>query len=111
MKTSTHQREHETSRPWQPVGLWSPMLIGAAALALVASTASLSLAADLSPQEAQKIGVDAFIYGYSLITSDITEAAFTNVQAPSVETCAVEPVRQSAEVPSGGLSWCYGSER
>jgi hypothetical protein len=31
----------------------------AAASALVASTASLSLAADLSPQEAQKIGVDA----------------------------------------------------
>jgi len=76
MKTSTHQREHETSRPWQPVGLWSPMLVGAAALALVASTASLSLAADLSPQEAQKIGVDAFIYGYSLITSDITELDF-----------------------------------
>jgi len=39
------------------------MLVGAAALALVASTASLSLAADLSPQEAQKIGVDAYIYG------------------------------------------------
>jgi hypothetical protein len=98
MKTSTHQREHETSRPWQPVGVWSRMLIGAAASALVASTAALSLAADLSPQEAQKIGVDAFIYGYSLITSDITEKAFINTIAPNPETFQA-PLNQFVSLP------------
>lgn len=43
-------------------------------------------AASLSPDEARKIATDAYIYGYALITSDVTGAAFTNVKAPEPRT-------------------------
>ena len=43
-------------------------------------------AASLSPDEARQIATDAYIYGYSLITSDVTGAAFTNVKAPDPRT-------------------------
>lgn len=57
-----------------------------------------SLAGDLSPQEAQNIGVDAYIYGYSLITSDVTEASFTNVKAPDPSTLQA-PLNQFVSLP------------
>jgi hypothetical protein len=55
-------------------------------------------AAELSPQEAKNIGVDAYIYGYSLLTSDITGRAFTNVAAPSPATLQA-PINQFVSVP------------
>lgn len=38
-------------------------------------------AGTLSAQEAKQIAIDAYIYGYSLITSDVTQKAFTNTTA------------------------------
>src|SRR5271163_4947146 len=98
MKTSAHSGEVETSTPRRPLGLWSRMLIGAAASAVVVSTASLSLAAELSPQEAETIAIDAYIYGYSLITSDVTEKAFTNTIGPNPETFQA-PLNQFVNIP------------
>jgi hypothetical protein len=74
------------------------MLIGAAASVVVMSTASLGLAAELSPQEAKKIAVDAYIYGYALMTSDVTERAFINTTAPNPETFQA-PLNQFVNIP------------
>jgi hypothetical protein len=40
-------------------------------------------AQSLSPMEAQQIAEDAYIYGYSLITTDVTRVQMSNV--PKVE--------------------------
>jgi hypothetical protein len=66
--------------------------------ALVGFTAVPSVADDLSPQAAQKIGVDAYIYGYSLITSDLTRAAFINVKGPDPRTFQA-PLNQFVSLP------------
>jgi hypothetical protein len=55
-------------------------------------------AADLSPQEAKKIAVDAYIYGYSLMTSDVTEKAFINTVVPNPETFQA-PLNQFVSLP------------
>jgi hypothetical protein len=60
----------------------SSVVIATALLTTLVSTQ----AAELSPQEAKKIAIDAYIYGYALMTSDVTEKAFTNTVAPSPET-------------------------
>ena len=57
-----------------------------------------SLAAEPSPQEAKKIAVDAYIYGYALMTSDVTEKAFINTAAPSPETFQA-PLNQFVSIP------------
>jgi hypothetical protein len=98
MKNSVQTGEFGTSTPRRPLGLWSCMLIGAAASALIVSTASLSLAAELSPQEAKKIAVDAYIYGYALMTSEVTEKAFINSTAPNPATFQA-PVNQFVNIP------------
>ncbi len=74
--------------------LLSSLTVASVLLATLASTQ----AADLSPQEAMKIAVDAYIYGYSLMTSDVTEKAFTNTTAPSPETFQA-PINQFVSIP------------
>ena len=77
-------------------GLSLPISAGLAEL--VGFTASTSMAAELTPDEAQKIGIAAYIYGYSLITSDVTEAAFINVKAPDPKTFQA-PLNQFVSLP------------
>ena len=48
------------------------------ALALLMGTPSLR-AAELAPAEAQQIAVEAYIYGYSLVSMDVTRRLMTNV--------------------------------
>jgi hypothetical protein len=55
-------------------------------------------AADLSPQEAKKIAIDAYVYGYALMTSDVTEKAFVNTTAPNPETFQA-PLNQFVSLP------------
>jgi hypothetical protein len=74
------------------------LLIAAAVAALVGFTPMPSVADDPTPQEAQKIGVNAYIYGYSLITSDVTGAAFINVKAPDPRTFQA-PLNQFVSLP------------
>jgi len=57
-----------------------------------------SLAADPTPEEAKQIGVDAYIYGYSLMTSDVTEKAFINTIAPNPQTFQA-PINQLVNIP------------
>jgi hypothetical protein len=69
-----------------------------AAAALMFVSAAPAWAADaLTPQETQRIAVDAYVYGYALITSDMTEKAFTNVVAPSPATLQA-PINQLVSV-------------
>jgi hypothetical protein len=98
MKPSAHFGDVEISQPRRLLGLWSRMLIGAAASAVVVSTASLGLAAELSPQEVKKIAIDAYIYGYALMTSEVTEKAFINTTAPNPETFQA-PANQFVNIP------------
>lgn len=47
--------------------------------ALVACTAHTKSAPTLTPDEVQQIAVDAYIYGYSLVTTDVTRMQMSNV--------------------------------
>jgi hypothetical protein len=81
------------------LGLRSRMLIGATTAAALVGWATVpSFAADLTPQEAKQIGVDAYIYGYSLMTSDVTEKAFVNTTAPSPQAFQA-PLNQLVNIP------------
>lgn len=55
-------------------------------------------AAVLTPAQAQKIATDAYIYGYSLVTTEITRMAFTNVTEPDVKTLQA-PINQFVNQP------------
>jgi hypothetical protein len=62
------------------------------------NTQQTGSAAALSPQDAKKIALDAYIYGYPLVTSDITGKAFTNIVAPSPATFQA-PLNQFVSLP------------
>ncbi len=65
-----------------------------------AQTSSPTAAAGATAQQDfGKIGVEAYIYGYSLITSEITRRAFTNVAAPSPKTLQA-PMGQVVSQPA-----------
>jgi hypothetical protein len=57
-----------------------------------------ALAAALTPREAKRIAIDSYIYGYALITSDVTERAFINTTAPNPETFQA-PINQLVNIP------------
>ena len=58
-----------------------------------------SHAADpLTAKEAAEIAQEAYIYGYLLITSDVTRAAFINVKAPDPKTFQA-PLNQFVSLP------------
>jgi hypothetical protein len=50
-----------------------------AAVAALAMTGGGAWAAGMTPDEAQKIAIDAYVYGYSLVTTDITRLQMSNV--------------------------------
>src|SRR5580698_6281822 len=74
--------------------LLSAFAIASALLTTLVSTK----AAELSPQEAKKIAVDAYIYGYVFKTSAATEKAFINTTAPNPETFQAPP-NQFVNIP------------
>lgn len=77
------------------VGVLIPIFL--AQIALGGSAGAQKMAA-LSADEAQKIAVNAYIYGYALITSDVTKGAFTNVTAPDPQTLQA-PINQFVSLP------------
>jgi hypothetical protein len=79
-------------------GLPIRLSTAAAVAAMAGFTAAPSVADDLGPQDAQKIGIDAYIYGYALITSDVTREAFVNVKAPDPRTFQA-PLNQFISLP------------
>lgn len=61
------------SRHW-----FSTLMIFAASLGTFATCAAPARA-ELTPAEAKQIAIDAYIYGYSLITTEVTRVQMTNV--------------------------------
>ena len=59
------------------------VLLVLVSLFLLAGSGSAQETENLTPEEAQDIAVDAYIYGYSLITTDVTRVQMSNV--PKVE--------------------------
>ena len=59
------------------------MLLVLVSLFLLAGSGSAQETENLTPEEAQDIAVDAYIYGYSLISTDVTRVQMSNV--PKVE--------------------------
>src|SRR5208283_3883180 len=53
--------------------------LAATSAGTLALTARHGIAASLSPEEAQQIALDAYIYGYSLVTTDVTRVDMSNV--------------------------------
>jgi hypothetical protein len=68
------------------------------ALKLNSGVVAGAVAADLTPREAKQTGIDAYIYGYSLITSDVTQRAFVNTTAPNPQTFQA-PINQLVSIP------------
>ena len=62
------------------------MLLVLVFLFLLTGSGSAQETENLTPEEAQDIAVDAYIYGYSLITTGVTRVQMSNV--PKVEELA-----------------------
>src|SRR6185369_13973509 len=74
-------------------------LVGATlAVSFIASfgTSQPTNAQSITPAEAQQIATDAYVYGYSLITTDVTRVQMSNV--PKVEGFN-SPLGQFVNVP------------
>ncbi|HEU4437915.1 MAG TPA: DUF1254 domain-containing protein, partial [Methylomirabilota bacterium] len=72
---------------------------GIASLATILAfsvAASGAMAQAVSPQEAVEIATDAYVYGYSLITTEVTRVQMSNI--PKVETLRA-PMNAFANVP------------
>lgn len=76
---------HALSRRTVTALLGGAPLLGAG-LARAPARSAPSQAEALTPEDAQKIAIDAYVYGYALMTSEITRRAFVNVTAPSPRT-------------------------
>ncbi|AIE74916.1 MULTISPECIES: DUF1254 domain-containing protein [unclassified Synechocystis] len=60
---------------------------------------TVAKAATLTPEEAQKIAIQAYTYGYSLVTTEITRLAFTNTTKPNPATLQA-PLNQIVNQPA-----------
>jgi hypothetical protein len=75
------------------------IIAAAAAVLLVTVASPISATPALSSAQAQKDAVDAYIYGYSLVTTELTRMATTNTVTASAETMQA-PLNQVVNVPS-----------
>lgn len=73
------------------------MALGGLTALAATSTSVPAFAAPLSPAEARQIAEDAYIYGYSLITTEVTRVQMSNVPKPEGGLRA--PMNQFANVP------------
>jgi hypothetical protein len=70
---------------------------------LLIAGASASSAQTLTPSEAMAIGEDAYIYGYSLVTMDMTRRVTTNVSAPDGFHAPVGQFANAREYPTAAF--------
>ena len=71
-------------------------MLGSAILAV--SALPLAVAAPVAPKEAVEIATDAYVYGYSLVTTDVTRIQMSNVPKAGIERAA-EPVHNVKRYP------------
>lgn len=74
-----------------------PLLILSVALGMTAcskSTAKPAASDQLGVEEAVSIATDAYIYGYPLVTMDMTRRQLTNVDTPDAKHAQFRPIFQ-----------------
>ncbi len=88
-------------------------LTGVIALGVVCHSAiAQSADAPLSASEAKKIAIEAYIYGYSLITTEVTRVQMTNVdkvqgglRGPMGKFINVKQTQLPSNLPPGKGTW------
>ena len=70
------------------------------AVMLAAGPAWAKQGAKVSEQEAAQIGVEAYIYGYPLVTMEMTRRVLTNVAAPEAQKAPVGQFARLREYPT-----------
>lgn len=61
----------------------APRAFAAFVGSLLLAGASAASAQGLTPKDAQTIAEDAYVYGYPLVTMELTRRSFTNVARPN----------------------------
>ncbi len=74
------------------------LVFKATLLSLGLAFVPVSASAQISAQEARQIGLDAYVYGYSLITTDVTRVQMSNVDKLDMEHLRA-PMNQFVNVP------------
>jgi len=83
---------HKWSAAWAAAG----MLIGV-------STAAMAEPAKPSPGEARQIAIDAYVYGYPLVTMEITRRVLTNVERPEGTRSPMGQITRMREYPTAAF--------
>jgi hypothetical protein len=74
-----------------------------AVVILAASPAGATQGAKVSEQEAAQIGIDAYIYGYPLVTMEMTRRVMTNVEKPEGTRAPVGQLVRMREYPTAAF--------
>ena len=69
----------------------------------IAGMLSASPAAAVSPEEAVAIGVDAYVYGYPLVTMEMTRRVMTNVEKPEGTRAPMGQLVRMREYPTAAF--------
>jgi hypothetical protein len=73
------------------------------AVTLIAATATHTSAAPISADEAREIAIDAYIYGYPLVTMEMTRRVMTNVAEPEGSRAPMGHLIRMREYPTAGF--------
>ena len=63
----------------------------------------------VTPEEARQIAEDAYVYGYSLITTEVTRVQMSNVPKTEGLRAPTGSIRQHSALSARGLSWRLGA--
>lgn len=66
-------------------------------------TIALQLNAQMTEKEAEEIGVEAYIYGYPLVTMDLTKQVMTNVESPENNHAPLGQFYNAEEFPNASF--------
>ena len=88
-------------------------LLGATPLLFLRGGSASAQISEMPPRprsEAEQIALDAYVYGYSLITTEVTRVQMSNVDKIEGHARADWAVRQHQALPTGRLPWGVGAE-
>ena len=88
-------------------------LLGATPLLFLRGGSASAQISEMPPtprSEAEQIALDAYVYGYSLITTEVTRVQMSNVDKIEGMHAPIGPVRQHQALPAGRLPRRVGAE-
>ncbi|WP_231759677.1 DUF1254 domain-containing protein [Microbulbifer elongatus] len=80
--------------------IWRTLISAAMCLTVSFSTASVSAESKLTPAEAKQLAIDAYIYGYSLMSVEMTRQVMTNVAKPTSKHAPMGQFANLREYPT-----------